>query len=139
MTNEEINKAIAEHVGTADRWLIVKRGYFYRPEAKGYTSSESGAWKLPIVEAKRYEYLIGDEPVTLSRASIPNYAGDLNAIHEAEKALDDHEHDRMRNQLWLLMIKTTERNKTSRRVHSAEARERAEALLRTIGKWKENE
>ena len=137
MTNEEINRAVAEHVGTADQWLIVKRGYFYRPDAKGYTAHEPDAWKLPLAEAKKYEYLIGDEPVTLSRASIPSYAEDLNAMHEAEKELDDFQHDRMRSQLWLRMIKETKGEKTSRRVHSAEASERAEAFLRAIGKWVE--
>lgn len=119
MTNEEINRAIAEHL----RWTQV-RVIPPHPRRKSEGST-----------------IAGNPPATSKDRSIlvPNYAEDLNALHEAEKTLDDHEHDRMRNQLWLLMIKTTERNKTSRRVHSAEARERAEALLRTIGKWKENE
>lgn len=122
MTNEEINKAIAEHLG----WMA-------HPTCKR-------VWRTPE-QARRNKSLIGtvNGPWSTESSGPPNYAEDLNAMHEAEKTLDDHEHDRMRNQLWLLMIKTTERNKTSRRVHSAEARERAEALLRTIGKWKENE
>ena len=93
MTPEEMDRKIAEHVGTADRWLIVKRGYFYRPEAKGYTSSKSEAWKLPLAEAKKHERLIGEERVTLSRASIPAYSTDLNAMREAEQHLFTRYHD----------------------------------------------
>jgi len=142
MTNEEINKAIAEHVGTADRWLIVKRGYFYRPEAKGYTSSESEAWKLPLVEAKRYEYLIGDEPVTLSRASIPNYAGDLNAMHEAEKTAFSSSSAWAKFAFQLISVLNASGMSELDGMTcllQATAHQRAEALLRTIGKWKENE
>lgn len=134
MTNDEMDREIAEHVGTADRWLIVKRGYFYRPEAKGYTSSELEAWKLPLAEAKKHEYLIGEEPVTLSRASIPAYSTDLNAMHEAEKAAFTHDD----GDLWssyldvelppLALPGPTE---------CAPALARAEAFLRTIGKWRD--
>ena len=141
MTNEEINRAVAEHVGTADRWLIVKRGYFYRPEAKGYTSSESEAWKLPLVEAKRYEYLIGDEPVTLSRASIPNYAGDLNAMHEAEQQGLKTQEEKMECGMILLDVCAPGEPVTViyaiAVIACATAHQRAEAFLRTVGKWKE--
>lgn len=137
MTDQEINRAVAESVGD-DRWLIVKRGYFYRPNGHGYTSHVSEAWALPLAEAKKHEYLIGEEPVTLRKAPIPDYCNDLNAMHDVENRMTDDEHLRFRNALWLLIIKTTQfPHHVSRNVHSATARQRAEAYLRTIGKWRD--
>ena len=139
MKNEEINRAIAEHVGTADQWLIVKRGYFYRPDAKGYTAHEPDAWKLPLAEAKKYEYLIGDEPVTLSRASIPNYAEDLNAMHEAEKKIVDWVFWRIQlsHVVGIGYAPDLDICEDIKSFASATAHQRAEAFLRTIGKWVE--
>jgi hypothetical protein len=87
MTDQEINRAVAESVGD-DRWLIVKRGYFYRPNGHGYTSHVSEAWVLPLVDAKKHEYLIGEEPVTLRKAPIPDYCNSYDAIIPLVKALD---------------------------------------------------
>lgn len=121
MTKEEMDRAIAEYVGD-DRWLIVKRGYFYRPNGHGYTSCVSEAWVLPLAEAKRHEYLIGEEPVTLRKAPIPAYSTDLNAMHEAEASLTTH------NELHAYRM-------TLGMDVSAPANKRAEAFLRTIGKY----
>jgi hypothetical protein len=58
----------------------------------------------------------------------PSYCSDLNAMHEAEKMLLDTEdwvgyHDELRDMIFP--------------VWHATARQRAEAFLRTINKWKE--
>jgi hypothetical protein len=67
------------------------------------------------------------------RCPVPNYTQDLNAMHEAENILKTWQKrtygeritsdfpDGMRNQIWAL-------------IH-ASAAQRAEAFLRTIGKW----
>lgn len=61
---------------------------------------------------------------------IPNYCNDLNAMHEAEKSISKEQIDNYCDLLWpkgygwFYAIHTT-------------ARQRAEAFLRTIGKWKE--
>jgi hypothetical protein len=71
---------------------------------------------------------------------IPNYINDLNAMHEAEKVLtkanwggyaaelyritDAHNHGISPNHHWLAVAFST-------------ATQRAEAFLRTIGKWEE--
>jgi hypothetical protein len=61
----------------------------------------------------------------------PNYCSDLNAMHEAEKSLTDEQcvfvRDYLRERL--------ENYPASRYIWHATARQRAEAFLRTLGKW----
>ena len=59
-------------------------------------------------------------------ANLPDYLRDLNAMHEAEMRLDDTSFDFYRMEL----------QKSGRDIR-ATAHQRAEALLRAIGKWKD--
>lgn len=61
----------------------------------------------------------------------PNYCNDLNAMHEAEVALG-LAYDRFQREL----KGVCERDRWC--IESAPARQRAEAFLRTIGKWEES-
>ena len=54
---------------------------------------------------------------------LPNYPGDLNAMHEAENSLDDAQSQSYAERLGY-------------DIH-ATARQRAEAFLRAMGKWEE--
>jgi len=58
----------------------------------------------------------------------PNYCNDLNAMHEAEAVLNE-------DQLWR-MAREIERN-DDQWYFRATARQRAEAFLRTLGKWED--
>jgi hypothetical protein len=60
-------------------------------------------------------------------ADCPNYCNDLNAMHEAERMLTKEQTDEY---IAVLFDSTYE-------AILATARERAEAFLRTLGKWKE--
>jgi hypothetical protein len=63
--------------------------------------------------------------------SLPNYLNDLNAMHDAEKAMNN-------NDWWKFVEHLT--NICGRGTAlgiSATASQRAEAFLRTIGKWEE--
>ena len=62
---------------------------------------------------------------------IPNYLNDLNAMHDAEKAMNN-------NDWWKFVEHLTNicGGGTALGI-SATASQRAEAFLRTIGKWKE--
>ena len=142
MSEDEINRAIAEHIGADDRWLIVKRGYFYKPHGHGYTSCECNAWVLPLAGAKKHEYLIGDEKVTLRKAAIPNYCCDLNAMHEAEKAAFGGSNLWEKFQFKLLDAVGASGMSSLDGITlllQATARQRAEAFLRTVGKWRGEE
>ena len=61
----------------------------------------------------------------------PNYCADLNAIHEAEKTLTDAN--------MFVMAHHIERLVSAHGQHyfHATARQRAEAFLRTLGKWED--
>ncbi len=58
-----------------------------------------------------------------------DFCNDLNAMHEAEATLTE-------DQLWI-MARQIERNWEDQWYFRATARQRAEAFLRTLGKWEE--
>lgn len=60
---------------------------------------------------------------------VPNYCADLNAMWEAESTLNE-------DQLWQ-MAREIEKNWEDQWYFRATARQRAEAFLRTLGKWEE--
>ena len=62
---------------------------------------------------------------------MPNYCNDLNAMHEAEKVLDS---DELFRGYYLALYDIT---KSTRWPVHATARQRAEAFLRTLGKWED--
>lgn len=61
------------------------------------------------------------------QTKVPDYCNDLNAMHEAEKVLS-------LNELWSMGCTLPHVAPLNFR---ASARQRAEAFLRTIGKWQE--
>jgi hypothetical protein len=64
---------------------------------------------------------------------IPNYCNDLNAMHEAEKTLDDYQYfNYCRHHL-----PDTQRSEMAQG-RTATAHQRAEAFLKTIGRWEES-
>ncbi len=87
------------------------------------------------------------EPCTCTRPSgkdaatgkhVPNYHGDLNAMHEAEATMDKDEcflyHDTLRQNL---PSRADMKVRAELWTFHATAAQRAEAFLRTVGKWKE--
>lgn len=92
LTQEEKNQRIADVVGTGNLWHILKRGYYFRPDAHGYTSNKDEAWKVSEEEAKKWESKpkgYPDDWVTIVKAEPPDYFNDLNTCHEMEKLLTD--------------------------------------------------
>lgn len=79
---------------------------------------ENGGFRMRGFPPDKYE---------AHRKPIPNYCTDLNAMHEAEKTLRNGEWDTYVDLLADTWIQ----------VAHATARQRAEAFLRTIGKWEE--
>lgn len=72
----------------------------------------------------------------------PNYCNDLNAMHEAEKVLtlDSGQYNTYENQLRMLLRVSGRKVANATEEHkflTAAARQRAEAFLRALGKWKE--
>jgi len=90
MTPEEINERIAEIIGVHNTVGLKKRGLWYRPNARGYTTNESEAGRYSLKEAQEHAHPDG-EPVTIHRFKTPNYYGSLDACREFEKGFGANE------------------------------------------------
>ena len=112
MTNQEINKAIAEACG-----------WHEEPEPEG--SYNATAW-----------WHKGDRYPS-NAMPVPDYCNDLNAMNEAENDAFPYPHYPLCGRYTNELESICERDKTRR--CSATARQRAEAFLRTIGKWEQEE
>jgi len=73
----------------------------------------------------------GEDSDSIVRELIPDYLNDLNAMHEAEKTLTYAQGGEMT--LWIQRMTCAGYGPQL----FATASQRAEAFLRTIGKWKE--
>ena len=108
MTDQEINKAIAEALG----WTGLRESRFER----------NGGHRIGY---------IGAPPPSTPRpcgVSVPDFVNDLNAMHEAEKVALRERAAQIR---YLDHLPIHEWDQ----VH-ATARQRAEAFLKTFGKWR---
>jgi hypothetical protein len=72
-----------------------------------------------------------DHPYSSDTRVMMDFCRDLNAMHEAEKVLDS---DELFRGYYLALYDIT---KSTRWPVHATARQRAEAFLRTLGKWEE--
>jgi hypothetical protein len=107
MTNEQINIAIAEASG----WI------------KTYEEGEDEG-------CGKWFWHRGNQNLKQP----PNYCNDLNAIHEAEKILTADQFEQYRWILWDI-CKQFRVKDWYRCYLSSTARQRAEAFLKTLGKW----
>ena len=80
------------------------------------------------------------------RGELPDYLNDLNAMHEAEKVIGYVNRLNYPAQLFDVVCRTSgEWQKVFNKIHpdawalQATAAQRAEAFLRTIGKWEDDE
>lgn len=125
MTNEQINIAIAEACGW--RWVTRRQQEGLRDDVRGYP---------PNVEC-----------VGLNERYVPDYCKDLNAMHEAEKVLNDEQKIAYATCLNALhpiadiLYPDQQERGWKQKLYAesfclihATSRQRAEAFLRTIGK-----
>lgn len=77
-------------------------------------------------------------PVGAKGRVVPKYCVDLNAMHEAEKFLTDEQYSRF-DELVYDLARDGGRMTDYIRAVSATASQRAEAFLKTIGKWEPTE
>lgn len=113
MTDDQINKAIAEACGWTE---IHDSGPWHNHKPWGYPPQPPGAG------GNAYKY-------------VPDYCNDLNAMHEAEKTLTPKNWNNF-SENWWIYCKLLRVNDADEAIH-ATARQRAEAFLRTLGKWEE--
>jgi hypothetical protein len=119
MTHDEINIAIAEACG----WISLGQ------------DAEMQQWwiQMPAEIVRRLSH---DEIRRQRRHKLPSYTTDLNAMHEAEKALTE---DGCQHYFALLATMTFQNPRVAVEHWQAHAtaRQRAEAFLRTIWKWRD--
>jgi len=87
----------------------------------------------------------GQHPTEPWTEVIPDYLNDLNAMHEAEKVMGYDDRLNYPAQLFDVVCRTSgEWQKVFNKIHpdawalQASAAQRAEAFLRTIGKWEDD-
>lgn len=112
------------------------------PEAQRIAIAEVCGWKdcyLGSMTGKTF----GWPPIPVSRKSgevgdviLPNYTGDLNAMHEAEKVLEHDE--KLRGRYFMFLDRKTGNTPTIFHVIRATAAQRAEAFLKTLNLWTES-
>ena len=111
MSDQEINIAIAEALG----WTEVTDNRKFHQCPTGFPPNSEG-----------------------TLAYVSDYCGDLNAMRKAETGLNEAKYDGFQKHLLeIVSPKTHWSDMAITRIVSATARQRAEAFLRTIGKWKE--
>lgn len=101
-----------------------------KPEQIRIAIAEACGWKRHAYGLGWYK---GKHPALMSGRAIPDYLNDLNAMHEAEKVLTDEQGVLYGSILAHIRTRFTD----SKWMWHADASQRAEAFLRTIGKWKE--
>ena len=75
------------------------------------------------------------EGVRVMLSSVPDCFNDLNAMHAVEEALNETQRDAWCRELEIVLRRTGKHSSFEQR--HATAAQRAEAILRTLGKWKE--
>jgi hypothetical protein len=131
MTNEEMNIAIAEACGLDV--IQNPHGYKDRPEA----------WKTGLFTPKAAKQRRISWPSSATVKVIPDYCNDLNAMHEAERTSTIFKSWRA-TKTWMdnLCIcsdlgRLPESAPDWAFVLQASSAQRAEAFLKTLGKWEE--
>lgn len=143
MKDEEINVAIAEYV-------VSQLGLtpFQQPKGtEGYKCDLSGLWILMDSNGRFRgpNYPSPEEAFAglIREYSKKNYAGDLNAMHEARKSLCLPLQSKFYDELFVVVKRRCAINIDNDSVWllciDASSNERAEAFVRTVGKWKEGE
>ena len=112
------------------------------PEAQRIAIAEACGWTytmrvVPYIRPEPFHDWTDPEGKNhgITGPAIPDYVYDLNGMHEAEKVLSDEQWDDYTHEL-NEVIGRSHRLRFS--VH-ATAAQRAEAFLRTVGKWKEGQ
>lgn len=142
MSPDQINRAIQEIAGD-DRWHMLKHGYFYRPQAGGYTGNEfeAGVWTLE--EAKKMECSKGyPDEVKAVRARPRDFYNDLNAIHAVVTSLPVGKWSQYANCLDEICLRDAMKdddNPGNPHDFAATAAQHSEAFLRIHGKWEETQ
>jgi len=111
-----------------------------KPDSQRIAIAIACGWKYTDNDPDRYPYWSAPKgdlrygnplDAELFPKAFPDYLNDLNAMHEAEKVFEGYGMRQSYRRNLLIACDTTELNE----IIFATAAQRAEAFLRTIGKW----
>jgi hypothetical protein len=102
------------------------------PEAQRIAIAEACGWR--DIKPNKFGRLKGSPRPWAYNQSVPDYLNDLNAMHEVERSADYHVGDYCRF-LQLVTSGGNVENMTNYNLLHASASQRAEAFLKTLGKW----
>lgn len=108
-----------------------------KPESQRIAIAEACGWKhIPKMKSVN-PLLVWECPDGGFSDKCPDYPNDLNAMHEAEKILKGLDAFRYTQILWKVIQPKDFANYDTEKHVCATAAQRAEAFLRTIGKWRD--
>ena len=102
------------------------------PEQQRIAIAEACGWTVTHWKVNPFDVIARKDGTEYLLKHLPDYLNDLNAMHEAEKVLV-----RLQWVSYLRRLQTLCDESVSWPIH-ATASQRAEAFLRTIGKWEES-
>ncbi len=110
-----------------------------KPEAQRIAIAEACGWTPAHCETFN-RWLHPDSAYYRLERDLPDYLYDLNAMHEAEASIDDEQEWAVySDQLANVVFRDAKNDGTASAVWHATAAQRAEAFLRTLGKWESHE
>lgn len=132
MNEQEQREAIAEACGKSQLYAVMKGGYYYRPNAHGYTTDMSQAWHTTKQTAE--SELVSGEPMSIVPVPPPDYLHDWNATHQMVNSLSEVCRGR-----WLITLDalTDSTEWLPDRIMKAPQSKWCEAFLRVNGLWKD--
>jgi hypothetical protein len=105
-----------------------------KPEQQRIAIAEACGWQADGPWANYWTHKRGPAGVSIPTESLPNYPGDLNAIHEAEKVLTVGQRITYAHQIGVVLSGGSVGRAIPNWwfIHEATAAQRAEAFLRTL-------
>ncbi len=100
------------------------------PEQQRIKIAEACGWRFVITNLWKKDEVFAQCPDVLSCNKLPDYLNDLNAMHEAEATMDPLLYDK-----WADCLNDAKTSYGRLSYLKMTAPQRAEAFLRTIGKW----
>jgi len=131
-----------------EKSVVVRKIQSYEMMRRNLMNKE--AQRIAIAEARGYINirksstggLVADTVQGWIYLKLPDFLHDLNAMHDVERGMDDALHKKYRRELRFVTgcgaSTTTELELDNRKFFEATAAQRAEAYLKTIGKWVES-
>lgn len=103
------------------------------PEAQRIAIAEACGWRCTASFKEAFACWVRPDGMDHQTEWLPDYLNDLNAMHGAEKVLTEEQWTDYYDNL----LDTTKPSFVLRDITHATAAQRAEAFLRTLGKWEE--